>query len=214
MSIELSIFNVFCTDRMLHTVHHKHIDGLNNLERELKILYKLLGMYYEEFDQFNDVSAESLKDYFELKYPKSRDKENIELCINTAYELEINNELILQFLDQLNEKYTATAMVNKLMPVIEGEKYGIVAGVRDDLDNYIDAMHNPPEQMVVPVPCSKGVRELIKQEVHEPGLAWRLPSITNVVGGLRPDHGGVRGRRAPDRTGSIHGPPAAGLLPA
>ena len=55
--------------------------------------------------------------------------------------------MINQFLDQLNEKHTATQIVNDLLPVIEGERYGILPTMVTKLDDYLDNMHVPPDAL-------------------------------------------------------------------
>jgi hypothetical protein len=186
MSVELSIFKVFCQDREKHLAHKGHVEGLNNLEKELKTLFNLLTTYYDEYEGEDSVSPGILLDYYELKFPKSKGKDDITTIVTNAFDIELNEDMVDGFLDQLNEKYVATTLVNKLMPVLEGEKYGIVAGLAGNIDNYIELMHNPPDNLAVPEPCELGIRELIKKEIHEPGIPWRLPYLTHKVGGLRP----------------------------
>lgn len=186
MSVELSIFKVFCADRGKHLLHRGHVDGLNNLEKELKVMFKLLDTYYTEYEGEESVSRERLLDYYELKFPKDKGKDDIETIVSNAFEIDIHEDMIDGFLDQLNEKYVATALVNKLMPVLEGEKYGVVAELGNSINDYIDDMHNPPDTVAVPEPCEMGIKDLIAQEIHEPGIPWRLPYITNKVGGIRP----------------------------
>ena len=186
MSIELSIFKVFCDSREQHLLHKAHIEGLDNLEKDLKVLFKMLDMYYEEYADQDSVSKDTLLDYYELKYPKSKAKDDIETILTNAHEIDLQDGMTKDFLDQLHEKYVATELVNKLLPVIEGEKYGVLADLGDRIDSYIDDMHNPPDSLVVPVPCSLGIKDLIAQEIHAPGIPWRLPYITQKIGGLRP----------------------------
>ena len=121
LSVELSIFQVFCSDREKHLLHKGHVEGLKNMEKELRTMFGLLNMYYEEFEGEMSVGAETLLDYYELKYPKSKAKDDITTITSNAFEIEVQGQMIDRFLDQLNEKYVATGLVNKLLPVLEGE---------------------------------------------------------------------------------------------
>mgnify|MGYP001074446824 CR=1 FL=1 len=89
MSVELSIFKVFCEDREKHLLHKGHIDGLDNLEKELKTLFKLMTLNYDEYADQNSVSTETLLNYYELKYPKSKAKEYIVTVVINAMEMEL-----------------------------------------------------------------------------------------------------------------------------
>ena len=54
------------------------------------------------------------------------------------------------------------------------------------MEDFIDTMHHPPAEAAVPVPCEKSIVEIIKEEVLEPGILWRLPQLNNIIGGVRP----------------------------
>ncbi len=58
--------------------------------------------------------------------------------ITQIYNTKINDQLLQSHMDQLIEKHHATRVVNTLMPVLEGEKYGILDGIRQDVDDYVE----------------------------------------------------------------------------
>jgi hypothetical protein len=185
MSIELSILNLFCKDREVETINYGYIKTLPNLEKELNTLFKLVHAYYKEHDKVDAVNKDELFNFYEIKFPKARDRDlHVEL-INRAYDIEIQPDLVKQSLDQVIERHTATMIVNKLLPVMEGEKYGILESITGDVDNYIDLLHNPPDSLVVPTPCGMSIEDLVAQEIHDAGIPWHLPILDNIIGGLR-----------------------------
>jgi KaiC/GvpD/RAD55 family RecA-like ATPase len=96
-----------------------------------------------------------------------------------------NSELVKASIDQMVEKHAATKMINKLVPVMEGEKYGIVDTIRDDIDHYMELLHNPPDSIVVPRPCDLTIAELIQSEIMDTGIPWHLDPLTDIISGVR-----------------------------
>ena len=162
------------------------MEALDNLERELKLLFKVLDLYYEEYESETSVNLSTFLSFFDLKYPKSKDREIITDLVHSAFDADTKEELVMEYLDQLNEKYTATHIVNMLVPVMEGTKYKILPKVRDMASEFVDSLHHRPVELTVPTPCTLTPRELIEQEKQTPGLPWRLEALTNVIGGLKP----------------------------
>jgi len=184
MSLELSILKLFCDSRDEYNKHHAYISSIDNLEREIKLLFGLVKMYYEAYDS-NSISYEELVKYHDLIYPSSRDAGLHHDLIHTTFDITIQLELVKDILDQLIERHHATAIVSKLLPVMEGNKYGILDSVRADVDNYISLLHHPPDKMVVPEPCSLSVDELIEQEIMDEGIPWHLKPLTDAIGGAK-----------------------------
>lgn len=185
MGIELSLLKLFCDDREVEAIHHGYLDSLDNLERELKLLYSLVHRYYLEFEKAKSISKPELLHYYDLKYPKARDRTlHLEL-IDQAYASNISIDLMKAHLDQLIEKHHATAIINKLLPVMEGDKFGILDTINEDVTTFTDLLHNPPERLIVPEPCIKSLEELVKQEIEYKGIPWHLPELTDIMGGAR-----------------------------
>jgi hypothetical protein len=184
MSIELGVLRAFCDNREVFNKHHSYLKSVENMEREIQLLFELVGMYYESYDA-DSINVNELVEYYDLIYPSSREKELYYDTIHTAFSLEIKEELMQDMLDQLIEKHHATSMVNKLLPVIEGNKFGVLHELKTDIDNYINLLHNPPEELIVPEPCMLSLSELVKQEIDDTGIPWHLPGLTSLIGGVR-----------------------------
>lgn len=184
MSVELSMLKHFCDNRTLENAHHAYLDVLDNMEREVRLLFELVHSYYQEFDK-ESISHDELLGYYDLKYPKARERDmHLELMAQ-AYSSKVSEDLMKAHLDQMIERHNATSIINKLIPVMEGDKYGVLDSVRDDIDRHVDLLHNPPERLAVPEPCKKTLAELIEQEIDDAGIPWHIPALTDIIGGLR-----------------------------
>jgi hypothetical protein len=96
ISVELSILNLFCKDREVETINYGYIKTLPNLEKELNTLFKLVHAYYKEHDKVDAVNKDELFNFYEIKFPKARDRDlHVEL-INRAYDIEIQPDLVKQ----------------------------------------------------------------------------------------------------------------------
>jgi hypothetical protein len=184
MSIELNILKLFCDSKEVHNTHHMYISSVENMEREIKLLFNLVKTYYETYKS-DAIKREDLIGFFDLMYPSTRDKELYHDTINNTFASEVNPELTKDIMDQLIEKHCATSIVNKLLPVMEGEKFGILHEVKADVDNYTTLLHHPPEELIVPEPCSLSLEQLVEQEIRDEGIPWHLKALTNTIGGAR-----------------------------
>jgi len=184
MSVELSIMKLFCDSREIESTHFGYIKAVANMEKEIKLLFNLIDSYYKDYENGN-ITKDDLISYYEIKYPKAKER-NMHLdLISSAFTLDVNPDLVKISLDQLVEKHTVTTIVNKLIPVMEGEKYGVLESIRGDIDSFIDLLYNPPDSLVVPEPCRMTTQELIEQEIMDDGIPWHIRSVTNIVNGIR-----------------------------
>ena len=184
MSIELSLLGLFCSDRQVHGKFSGYIKTLNNMEREIKLLFSLVGQYYKEFEK-DSLNRDELLSYYDLKYPNAKDAEFHINLMNQAFDLDVSPELVKLQLDQLIERHHAAKVVNKLLPVLEGDKFGVLDSVPSDVSNYVELLSNPPDRLVVPEPCELSVAELIKTEIDNPGVPWPIKAVNDIIGGVR-----------------------------
>jgi hypothetical protein len=185
MSVELGMLKLFCDHRELESTFHGYLDVLDNLEREVKLLFALVHRYYKQFPEANMITNQELLSYYELKYPMAKDKQMHLDLIAQAYASDVSEDLMKAHLDQLIERHQATSIINKLIPVMEGDKYGILDTISRDIDTFTDLLHNPPDRLVVPVPCELSVEELIEQEINDTGIPWHIKELTDIIGGIR-----------------------------
>jgi hypothetical protein len=185
MSVELSMLKFFCDSREIEVMHHAYLEVVDNMERELKLLFNLVHKYYKEFPEKDSIPKDEFLAYYFLKYPRAKDAQTHLDLISEAYKSNLSLDLMKAHLDQMIERAHATKIINRLLPVMEGDQYGILDTVRTDVDTFVGLMHNPPDRLVVPVPCELTVEELIEQEINDAGIPWHLPELTDIIGGVR-----------------------------
>lgn len=184
MGLELNLLNRFLNNRDEEAAYYGYIKNIENIDKDLKILYTLVHKYYEETDD-KKINPNDIKAFYDIKHPNNRSRPIHMDLVDKAYAAEVKDHVIRQQVDQLIEKHHATQIINKLLPAMEGDKYGILDTVVDDVNRYIELLHNPPAGTIKPEPYEIDIVELARQEVEEPGLAWHLPTLTDTIGGLR-----------------------------
>ena len=70
MSLELSLLKLFCDTRKAEAENYGYMDTLDNLERELRLLFNLVHSYYKEYEK-DSIRQGELLSYYELKYPRA-----------------------------------------------------------------------------------------------------------------------------------------------
>lgn len=184
MSGTLSLLHYFAKKKEIEQQYYGYIETIDNLDRDVKLLFKLVHDYYISTDK-ESATSNDLLTFYDINYPKAKDRDLHLTVLKEAMSADVNDELISQVLDQYLEQHTATKIINKLVPVMEGEQYGILSGITDDIDNFVDLLNNPPDRLVIPEPCGLSIAELVKTEIEDEGLPWHLPELTKVIGGLR-----------------------------
>jgi len=74
MSVELSLLKLFCDSREAEAANHGYLSVIDNLERELSLLFNLVHTYYKEYDT-DSISKEELLSFYELKYPRAKERD-------------------------------------------------------------------------------------------------------------------------------------------
>lgn len=184
MAGTLSLLRYFADSRDNETANHGYIESIDNIDREAKTLFNLVHTYYAETDA-PSASLEDLLTYYDINYPRAKERDLHVDMLQEAFSVEVNDDLMKQVLDQYIEQHTATSIINKLIPVMEGDTYGIVSTIREDVDGFIELLNNPPDKLVVPEPCELSIAELVASEIDDEGLPWHLPELTKIIGGLR-----------------------------
>jgi hypothetical protein len=151
----------------------------------------LIDNYYSSYKDRPSIKKDELTNYYTLKYPKSKDTQLYYSLIESMYNITINNKLVVtDLIEQLIEQYSANMIVDKLLPVLEGQKYGIVHTVADDVDIYLKKLREPPEELKELEPCDTKLAELVQQDRID-GLLWPHPKLNQSVGGLKGGRNGL-----------------------
>jgi hypothetical protein len=185
LSVELSILNLFCKDRHALEVNYGYIKETKNLEKEIRLLFRLVYDFYGRYQDADDIKSHELKAFFDFQYPQSPQRLTYLALIDESFALDVKPSLTQDLLEQMVERHFAARIVNKLIPVTEGSKVGIVADLHKDVEEFHSIMANPPIDDDHLVPCEMTLEEMIAEENVEDGLTWHLQSITDTLGKAR-----------------------------
>lgn len=183
MSAELSILKLFCMDKSLFDTYYGFTHSIKNLEKELKLVLKLVASFYDMYDA-TGISQADLLTFFDVQYPNNKDRAMYREIIATIYGVEANPEVARDLLEQVMEKHFASSIVSKLIPVVEGNRYGVLHTLESDLKEYISKMRNPPGVTDTLIPFDKTVDEIVDIVSPEGGLDWLCPTLTRTIGPL------------------------------
>jgi KaiC/GvpD/RAD55 family RecA-like ATPase len=151
----------------------------------VRLLFRLVHDYYERYPTAKSVSSEELKAFYDFQYPSAQEKDFHISLINEAFSLDVRPELAQDMLEHMVERHFASGLVSKLLPVVEGSKYGVVPELYTDVEEYHSLMANPPVKEGILTPNTMSVAELIAEELAEEGLDWHIPALTNTIGKVR-----------------------------
>lgn len=185
MTIELSIVKLFCEKRELCETYYPYVLQQRTLERDLKILFRLVHDFYEKYEDTTFVTRDNLLAFYDHQYPQSRELQVFTELIDRAYALQPKTDLMRDLLEQMIERQYATDLINKLIPVMEGKKFGVVADMTHDIEEFTAKLENPPQIVDVLKPCDLTVAELVHQEIDDAGLRWPLEGLNCTIGGVR-----------------------------
>ncbi len=179
--LELQILHSFCEKKELFVNNSLYFeDILDNMERELKSIYFLIQEYYTKYTNTSNISKNELYTFYKYKYPVSRDETVIKELIHTMFETHSQNVLITDLLKQIKEKYFATKIVNKLLPVVEGNKYGVFPTLQSDIEQFTTTQSTIEREEINP--CELSIQELVAEVIQRDGLQWHLNELTNILG--------------------------------
>jgi len=179
--IELQILHAFCEEKNKYISYRTYFDSiLSNVERELKLIYILIGEYYEKYPDTNTITNDELFAFYKYKYPVSKDASMLQELMLNIFETTLQKSLLTDLLEQLKERYFATKIVNKLLPVVEGIKYGVFPDLKSEIDSFTTTQETKVSDGMSP--CIMSVGELIQETILRDGLSWHLEGLTDIVG--------------------------------
>jgi hypothetical protein len=181
MSSELSIIKLFCMDRTLFDTYYPYTQSIKNLERELKLVLRLVADFYNKYDALS-ISHGDLLTFYDIQYPQNKDRGIYRDIITGVFAVEANPAVASDLLEQVMEKHYASAIVSKLIPVVEGNKFGVLDTLEADVKEYVSKMRNPAITTNALVPFERDVDELTNLVYPEGGLNWICPTLTRTIG--------------------------------
>jgi hypothetical protein len=185
MSVELSVLKFFCKYREKYAKYNSYVNSMPNMEREIKMILNLIRNFYEKYD-VDHVEQGNLAPFFDFQYPQHKDREIFFKIIDTMWETDTHDMVIEDLLEQMMEKHHAIKIINKLLPTMEGVRYDTVAHVKNDVDEFVQKMANPPETEETLIPCMLTTAELA-EDLKQIGWQTHLNGINDTIGGVKED---------------------------
>lgn len=164
---------------------HKFIASVPGKDREIKMILNLIQRYYDQYPEHNYIGRQELVTFYDYCYPNSRDADMHHEQIGMMYDAEISTSIMTDLAEQFAERHYANILLNRLVPVIDGNKFGVLPNLKADIEEFISHMRNPPTEAKGLEPCNLTVEELVAQEINDPGIPWHLGSLNAIIGGLR-----------------------------
>ncbi len=180
---ELKILRAFCKNKKTFGEYNIYFKNLfDNMERELKIIFSLIEQYYEKYDTQTSITREELLTFYSFVYPVSKSKIVFTELIAVIFDTGVQNNLIVDLLKQLKERYFATRIVNKLLPVVEGAKFGVFPTLDLDVKEFLSAQNMNTDESIQPFTMS--VKDLITTVIERDGLLWHSNELVNIIGSI------------------------------
>ena len=185
MSNEISLLKLFCESRTEFEKGAPYLEEIKNMEREIKVVFNLISRYYKSYKEHNYIGKEELVHFYDMNYPSSKEREVYVELIFDIFHKQISTDIMQDILEHTIEQHHASQILSKLIPVVEGNKYGVLSSITQDIDQFNAKMRNPPETSRELSPCMLSVKELVAQEIDGVGLSWPLQPLNQVLGTLR-----------------------------
>jgi replicative DNA helicase len=178
---ELSVLKLLLT-KDIYNKYNIYISKLE-LDQEYKILVKLIGDYYSEFDHHDYIAIDELKTYFRLHYPTIKNQELYNEIFSKMTELQVSDSLATKYVQTLVEKHYASQMIAPLIGALEGREIGIMPKIRnlvDQCEEALDISDGDDNEFV-----TDDLTELLRETIDNPGFDWRLEFLQTNAGPVR-----------------------------
>lgn len=183
MALELQILHRFCENKETLLTYRTYFDDiLKNVERELSLIFGLIVDYYEQYVDRTHITKDELFAYYKYKYPVSKNEVIIKELIFDLFNINIQDVLIHDLLQQLKERYFATKIVNKLLPVVEGTKYGVFPTLKSDIEQFTTTQNVVENTSMAP--CKLSIQDLVSKTITRDGLFWHIDGVSDILGSI------------------------------
>lgn len=181
----MNVLKLFAEKRDQFEKKQGWIARLPNLERNIKTLLQLITKYYEQYPDHNYIGAAELKQFYDYMYPSSRDQEMFFELIDAMYEADVSTNVQEDLTEQAIEMAFAQMICNKLMPVAQGFKFGVVPTLNADIEEFMGQMKRPPKNTSDLIMNNYDPWELLQDNLNYEGPPWNLEPLTNALGPIQ-----------------------------
>jgi replicative DNA helicase len=181
---EILILKLFLKDRDNY-IKYSHIMSTLILDKEFVIIYKTIEKYYETIPTHSYIGQDEYTNFFLLHHNTLKDKDIILDLTKQIYNVDVSDSLMGEVIKNLLEKDTCNKIVQKLLPVLSENKFGILSSVEGDLKSYLKLVTK--ENQDSPFEDTP-LEDLLENHVTGEGLHWRLSCLNEDIGVLRPGY--------------------------
>lgn len=154
------------------------------LEQETKNFLSTLKEFFTENKEVTTISVQEFLAYFAVKHPILRKREGYTSFMENLGTIQISSKVLEENLNNFIEQCFASRMIEKLVEVLDGDKFNVMPDVQDMINefNLNKVRLNKQDKEIFVV---DDLDELLHEEVGKPGLKWRLSCLNQDVGELR-----------------------------
>jgi replicative DNA helicase len=178
--VTLTVLKLFTNNKEYYTKYNPTIRTIT-LEPEIKDLFATIHRYYQKYEHHTYISKDEFLSFFALEYPGKKDKQLYIQLIEQFYGLDTSDSLASDVIHQLIEVDYANKIVNMMLPSVSGERFGLMAAVRELVDKCLEFQAQDHEEKQIFV--EDGLDELIDKTATD-GLSWRLNCLRGSLGPL------------------------------
>jgi hypothetical protein len=185
MSAELSLLRCFCDRKDLYDKYYPYVVEVHNIDYDIKLLLNAVRDYYNQYNKDN-IKEKDFVTFYDFLYPTAKNRVlHVEL-IHSIFEMDVNIELAQDIMEQFMERHYAAQIFDKIKPIIDGSKSGILPDVAEQVASFTRRMQNPPPDIRALKPHYMEIEDLVAKEINPKGLTWPIAELNNAIGVLRP----------------------------
>lgn len=178
---ELSILKLFL-NKNIYNKYYYILYSLN-LEKEIENILNTIKEYYSSYKEKEEIKIEELIIFFNYINPSLKGKDIYNKIFKELEELNIEEDLVLNILKSLTEKYYSAKLIDILIPCVDGSEHGVIEKAISEIEEYrnLTSTIDNSETLF----ANDDLHSILKETTAE-GIKWRLS-------GLNKDAGPVRG---------------------
>ena len=176
------VLKLFAESRDVFEKKHRLFTSLPTIQKEIKLLLNLIKKYYEAYPDHSYIGPTELKTYYDHQFPNSRDAALYKELIDSVSEGEVSTSMMNDIMEQGVEMAFAQDIVTKLIPVMKGDKFGVLGAMKDEIDTFNAHLKNPPRDTNSLTPCTMSPTELLTSALNPVGPRWLVETLNMIIG--------------------------------
>jgi hypothetical protein len=178
----LHVIKLFAENKEVFQNNYRLFVALPNLEREIKLLLNLVQKYYDKYPDHKYIGYAELQQFYDLQYPNSKDSEMYHELIVAMNEAEVSTSISKDIMEQGIEMAYAQDIVTRLVPVMKGDKFGVLSAIKEDVESFHAHLRHPPRETNIIESCTLSPSELIHSSLNPVGAPWAVETLNFTIG--------------------------------